>query len=122
MLSRSEFELACEAFARRHSSWSWVPAQRPGYGYLTRLTAHFMTPSILEEDQLFFDQPEEDDSATADAQPSRQPLSVQEYIVYSASFNVPAFYFTMYNTSVFLRNLFNSAHLTSRRWRAALPR
>jgi ubiquitin-like-conjugating enzyme ATG10 len=121
MLSRSEFELACEAFARRHSSWSWVPAQRPGYGYLTRSTVHFMTPSDLEEDQLIFDQPE-DDNATADAQPSRQASSVQEYIVYSASFNVPAFYFTMHNTSVFLQNLFNSAHLTPRRWRAALPR
>ena len=122
MLSRSEFESAGQAFAHRHSSWSWVPAQRPGYGYLTRSTAHFMTPSNSEEDQLIFDQPEEDDNATADAQPSRQALSVQEYIVYSASFNVPAFYFTMHNTSVFLQSLFNSAHLTPRRWRTALPR
>ncbi|KIM46264.1 hypothetical protein M413DRAFT_426701 [Hebeloma cylindrosporum] len=99
MLSRSEFELACEAFAHRHSCWSWVPAQRPGYGYLTRSTAHFTSLSSLEEDQFLFDQPEEEDNATADAQPSRQPLSVQEYIVYSASFNVPAFYFTMHNTN-----------------------
>jgi len=67
---------------------------------------HFMKPSKSEDDQLVFDPPEEEDNATADAQPSRQPLSVQEYIVYSASFNVPAFYFTMHNTSVFLRNLF----------------
>lgn len=60
-----------------------------------------MTPSNPTEDQLFFDEPEEEleDSATADAQSPRPPLSVQEYIVYSASFNVPAFYFTMHNTN-----------------------
>jgi hypothetical protein len=62
-----------------------------------------VTPSEFTEDQPFFDvlEEEHEDNATVDAQSSRPPLSVQEYITYSASFNVPAFYFTMHNTSLF---------------------
>ncbi|KAF9482472.1 hypothetical protein BDN70DRAFT_773858, partial [Pholiota conissans] len=42
---------------------------------------------------------EADDAATAPERPSSDVLVVQEYIVYSASFNVPAFYFTAHDTN-----------------------
>lgn len=103
MLSRDQFELACHIFAARHSHWSWVSGGRPGYGYLTRTRYHrWKTPfdsfSYVDSINLEEVEVEEDDQATA--QLSEPPsLIVHEYIVYSASFNVPSFYFTMQDSS-----------------------
>jgi ubiquitin-like-conjugating enzyme ATG10 len=41
---------------------------------------------------------EEEDVATVQASVP-PPLTVHEYIIYSASFNVPAFYFTVHDSS-----------------------
>ncbi|PPQ77264.1 hypothetical protein CVT25_010846 [Psilocybe cyanescens] len=102
MLSRSDFVLACRAFARRHPHWSWADGHRTGYGYLTRTSTHvFKIPqypsTMLElegEDEVGL---ETDDPASA--HPAPAPLTVQEFIVYSASFSVPAFYFTIHDTN-----------------------
>ena len=103
MLSRDRFELGCHTFARRHSQWSWIPGDRPGYGFLTR-TRHlqwkspFNPYSHVDSIDLEEVEVEEEDIATAQAS-ELPPLTIHEYIVYSASFNVPAFYFTMQDSS-----------------------
>jgi len=101
MLSRALFEPACKAFAHRHPQWTWVDGHHPGYGYLVRTTTHFFRKSSLEQswcetEELY----EEDDPATGKT--ASPALTVQEYIVYSASFSVPVFYFTIHDTSVLL--------------------
>lgn len=105
MLSRLQFESAAQAFACRHPCWNWVDGHRPGYGYLTRSTNHFLISStdgadsdwtLLQTDEV------EDDPAAAVAQALNDTLTVDEYIVFSASFSVPAFYFTVHDTSVFV--------------------
>jgi ubiquitin-like-conjugating enzyme ATG10 len=103
MLSRDQFELGCHTFASRHPQWSWVPGDRPGYGFLTR-TRHlrwklpFDPYSHVDSVDLEEVEVEEEDIATVQA--SELPsLTGHDYIVYSASFNVPAFYFTMQNSS-----------------------
>ena len=102
MFTRDQFEDACEAFARRHPQWSWVSGHRPGYGFLTRTTIHTCkAPLDLEADAFDLEEEVEvfeEDSAIADPSPL-STLNVKEYIAYSASFNVPAFYFTMHDRS-----------------------
>jgi len=99
MLSRAQFESACQAFARRHPQWTWVAGHRPGYGYLTRSTVHARKAPIDPEDEPALSDLEiqEDDPATA--QPVVSSLNVEEHIVYSASFTVPAFYFNIFDSS-----------------------
>ena len=102
MLSRSQFQAASGAFARRHQQWRCVEGCHPGYGYLTRTTSHrFTGPKFHFDDESVsgIDDIEAEDSATATSKISTT-LTVQEYIVYSASFNVPAFYFTAHTASV----------------------
>ena len=118
MLSRDQFELACHIFASRHSHWSWISGGRPGYGFLTRTRYHrwkipFDSFSHFDSINLEEVEVEEDDMATV--QLSESPsLTVHECIVYSASFNVPAFYFTMQNSStcpgliIIEKNIWNS--------------
>src|SRR5258705_368952 len=103
MLSRDEFQLGCYTFASLHPQWSWVPGDRPGYGFLTRTRylqwkSPFDPYSYVNSTDLD-EVEEEEDIATAQA--SELPsLTVHEYIVFSASFSVPAFYFTMQDSSV----------------------
>lgn len=102
MLSRSQFQAASGAFARRHQEWRYVEGHHPGYGYLTRTTSHCCNgPKFLFDDEALseIDDIEARDNATASTEISTT-LTVQEYIVYSASFNVPAFYFTAHTASV----------------------
>lgn len=102
MLSRSQFQAASGAFARRHQQWRCVEGRRPGYGYLTRTTSHHCNgPKIHFDDEYIsgIDDIEAEDIATANTEISTT-LTVQEYIVYSASFNVPAFYFIAHTASV----------------------
>ncbi|CAA7259688.1 unnamed protein product [Cyclocybe aegerita] len=94
MLSRKQFESAAQAFARRHPHWAWVPGHRPGYGYLSRTTSHFRKASPEVEDLASDVLDVENDPATAHS--ARPALNVQEHILYSASFNVPAFYFNIH--------------------------
>lgn len=107
MLSRTHFEDSSKAFARRHPQWSWTEGHHPGYGYLTRSTAHVYksshAPSFSPETETEDNMGSElvaDDIATAHSAPPA--LNVQEFIVYSAPFRVPAFYFTVHDTSVLI--------------------
>jgi hypothetical protein len=101
MLSRSQFELACKAFSQCHPCWFWCDNPREGYGYLTRTTTHARTSiSDLEDDTFVVDSLDIDDLATA--QPSPSNVAVEEYIVYAASFNVPAFYFAIHDSCSYI--------------------
>lgn len=101
MLSRPQFVVAASAFARCHPQWQYIDGHRPGYNYLTRTTTHFFkSPASPGYDDLEAEDVEAEDAATATAQLPPTMLTVQEHIVYSASFNVPAFYFTAHDTSV----------------------
>ena len=103
VLSRDEFELGCHIFASRHLQWSWIAGDRPGYGFLTR-TRYLRWKSPFDPyshvDSINLEEVEVEEEDIATVQTSELPsLTAQEYIVYSASFNVPAFYFTMQNSS-----------------------
>ena len=100
MFSRSQFEKACKAFSQCHPCWSWCDNPREGYGYLTRTTHIRNVASDLESDTFIVDNLDIDDLATA--QPSPSTVAVKEYIVYAASFNVPAFYFTLHDSSSYI--------------------
>ena len=66
-----------------------------------RATTHSRVAiSNLEGDIFTVDTLDIDDSATA--QPSPSIVSVNEYIVYAASFSVPAFYFTIHDSSSYI--------------------
>ena len=102
MLSRLQFEVAGKAFSQCHPCWSWCDNPRIGYGYLTRTATHTRTAvPDLEGDTFTVDNLDIDDLATA--QPSPSTVAVEEYIVYAASFNVPAFYFTIHDSSSYIR-------------------
>lgn len=98
MLTRPQFEQAAKVFAHRHPQWQWNSSTLPGYGYLDRTTSHFskVHVDIAESDLIEEDLEEERDVAAAI--PPQSCFTVQEYIVYSASFMVPAFYFTIHNS------------------------
>ncbi|KAF8913829.1 hypothetical protein CPB84DRAFT_1840622 [Gymnopilus junonius] len=102
MFTRSQFEATCKAFSRRHSEWTWVDGHTPGYGYLTRTTSHFYKAFNSHSRYLIHPastelENEEEDEATA--QPAQPILTAREFVVYSASFSVPAFYFTIHDTN-----------------------
>jgi len=111
MLSRDQFQLGCHTFASRHPQWSWIPGDRPGCGFLTR-TRYLWWKSpfdpyshVNSTDLEGVEEEEEEDIATAQA--SELPsLTVHEYIVFSASFSVPAFYFTMQYSSEYSIQLY----------------
>ena len=68
----------------------------PGFGYMARstvLTRHTLQQQALEDEDTSVDVP---DAATASV--DTEPLICQQYVVYSASFQVPSFYFTMHST------------------------
>ncbi|TFK43610.1 hypothetical protein BDQ12DRAFT_187372 [Crucibulum laeve] len=99
MLSRSQFEIAAKAFianhdSHSHSAWSWFDSARPGYGFMSRTTIH--TRPIPAHDLA--DEETEDD-ATVTIHPTHEQLTCKQYVVYSASFQVPAFYFTIHNSN-----------------------
>ena len=58
--------------------------------------------SGLEGDTFIVDDFGLDVDDLATAQPSPSTLVVIEYIVYAASFNVPAFYFTIHDSSSYI--------------------
>ena len=115
MFTRSKFDDACQAFQERHPQWAWVDGQRPGYGFLTRKTMHSRKPppDLTEAVEIADIDDEPDDPSTA--QPvSYSAVDVTEYIVYSASFSVPAFYFTIHGSSALsVERFLGSAHTKS---------
>lgn len=101
MFTRDEFELACQSFAVHHPLWSWTPGHRAGYGFLSRTCYHtHKIPVDLDTTLHDLDELDIEEEDPALAQPaSKSSLSVDEYIIYHASFNVPAFYFAIHDSS-----------------------
>ncbi|KAJ6599142.1 hypothetical protein DFH09DRAFT_26429 [Mycena vulgaris] len=90
---RSEFSAAAAAFIDAHpgTRWTWQEHPSfPGLGYMTRTALHTRraAETLAEEDV---------DDATAAA--PAETLTCMQYIVYSATFQVPAFYFTLHDAS-----------------------
>lgn len=100
MLTRDQFEVTCHSFTGCHPKWSWIRSDRPGYGFLTRTSHHEWKSPFDPHSYIDLEEVEIEEEDIATAQASELPsLTVHEYIVYSASFNVPAFYFTMQDSS-----------------------
>ncbi|KAF5393734.1 hypothetical protein D9757_000099 [Collybiopsis confluens] len=88
MLTRSRFDKACKLYTELNPEWIWN--EHPsvsGLGYLSRL-ATYLGKNIGIDDV-------ETDEATAPV--ARPVLTSQQFVVYSATFQVPCFYFTMYH-------------------------
>ncbi|KAF9006456.1 hypothetical protein BDQ17DRAFT_1351775 [Cyathus striatus] len=101
MLSRSQFDAACDGFLCKYehpssdlsvhciaslTGWSWV--EQFGYGFMTRSS----TVSQLLEDAF-------DEQTAPRVSPSlREYLTMNQHVVYSASFQVP--FFTLQYTIV----------------------
>ncbi|GLB33727.1 putative autophagocytosis associated protein, active-site domain [Lyophyllum shimeji] len=111
MLSRVEFEIACKAFiaagrpdspaAEAAKGWAWNEHPSvPNLGFLSRTVLHFRRSRSSSTDVLPTDVGteeslnEEDDAGTASAP---ETLVSRQYVVYSATFQVPAFYFTVHD-------------------------
>lgn len=76
----------------------------PGFGHLTRTTLHTRRlgspPLHASFDEILEDDEALNDEATADtSSPPPESLTCRQYIVYSATFQVPAFYFTIHDSS-----------------------
>lgn len=104
MFTRSTFEQTCKSFAHRHPHWLWVDGPREGYGYLTRSKSYTGSRKSVS-DPLIVDSliPETDvieleDPVTASRR--CEEVHVQQFIVFSASFSIPAFYFTVHDSSM----------------------
>jgi len=140
MLSRGQFEVACKEFiaadrpdspaAEASKGWSWNEHPSvPSLGFLARTVLHFrklqsnctdLLPTDVDTAESLT---EEDDAATAVAP---ETLVSSQYVVYSASFQVPAFYFTVHDskgtplalmdlvrTSLFHPSAFEQTEITS---------
>ncbi|KAJ7937126.1 hypothetical protein B0H13DRAFT_1944331, partial [Mycena leptocephala] len=95
MLLRSEFCAAADAFivSHRDKDWTWHD-HHSGYGYMAR-SCQYTRRDAAEDDDV--DVSDAGDDATA-ATPA-ETLTCKQYIVYSATFQVPAFYFTLHDAS-----------------------
>ncbi|OCB87508.1 hypothetical protein A7U60_g5413 [Sanghuangporus baumii] len=136
MLSRADFEKSCKAFLSKVASsddevfggWSWNEhAYLSRLGYLSRkrtARSYANTAGVGEEDEVLTGQ-SETDPATAATCEECDLLEVWQYIVYSATFQVPTFYFSVHtrsgspltldgilSSSLFRRNVFPDARKT----------
>ncbi|TFK55774.1 hypothetical protein OE88DRAFT_658144 [Heliocybe sulcata] len=114
-LTRSEFETASkalvddareggDALAQRHlREWSWVEhASVSGLGYLSRTVLLSRRPGCRSYELGFTDGldgeailEEEDGATLSDADPS-DTVVCRQYVVYSPTYQVPVFYFTIH--------------------------
>ncbi|KAJ7095305.1 hypothetical protein B0H15DRAFT_105008 [Mycena belliarum] len=91
---RSEFCAAADAFIAAHPTahWAWQEhPTAPGFGYMVR--------SALHARRAATEAPEDDNLDDATAAGPVETLNCMQYIVYSATFQVPAFYFTLHDAS-----------------------
>ncbi|KAJ2992003.1 hypothetical protein NUW54_g8041 [Trametes sanguinea] len=112
-LTRSQFEEACRRYVDAHSGeqchevktypsgWSWHEhSYVPGLGYLARtVRLPRTTPSEAEMvNSIGLDEiAEQEDNTTASA--AHEILTCRQYVVYSPTYAVPAFYFTLHDSS-----------------------
>jgi hypothetical protein len=104
-LSRAEYEYACVSFCEKQrrrdkddnllpirSGWKWNQHNLRGYGYLSRKRRLLTECEVPDSDG---DAPE--DEATLDSLGSPAAVVVQEFVVYSATYRVPAFCFLIHD-------------------------
>ncbi|KZT24440.1 hypothetical protein NEOLEDRAFT_1094113 [Neolentinus lepideus HHB14362 ss-1] len=117
-LSRSQFEIACKAsllehvrndrdeLAQRHlQGWTWVEhAFASGLGYLSRTVQLSHRQDTGCDDSGCVDEfdgqivlEEYDDAVLSDPRAS-DTLIARQYVVHSATYQVPVFYFTIHNS------------------------
>jgi hypothetical protein len=77
----------------------------PAFGYMSRSVIHTWRFQPLAIDELPLDGDlddgyHEDDAAALSMPVTHESLTAQQWIVYSTTFQVPAFYFTMHNSSL----------------------
>ncbi|RPD74451.1 hypothetical protein L226DRAFT_535329 [Lentinus tigrinus ALCF2SS1-7] len=113
MLTRFDFDQACKAYVDAHhnhrasgmkdypAGWIWTEHPYvPNLGYLSR-TVHFPRTSnqrIDAVEDVDTSQPSvENDDAVCHV--PGESLTCNQYVVYSATFGVPAFYFTLHDNS-----------------------
>ncbi|KAH8118444.1 hypothetical protein DFH11DRAFT_1502564 [Phellopilus nigrolimitatus] len=110
MITHDNFERACKSFIDKNAysddsifgGWRWNEHPNyPGLGYLARETiARSTLTAPLNIDAEFGVVNEEGDYAVASSpRDSCDLLEVWQYIVYSATFQVPTFYFSVHTTS-----------------------
>jgi len=91
-LSRPLFEAACKAFVQHRHDWVWVEdALSPGFGYMHR-TAPLQKPSVSCDPAESADDP-------AVAVPLPDHLTCHQSVVFSPTFQVPTFYFSVHDSS-----------------------
>ncbi|KAF8211191.1 hypothetical protein K438DRAFT_1663590 [Mycena galopus ATCC 62051] len=87
---RSEFSDTADAYIHSHPDKGWTWHDHPsGYGYMARSCQHTRR-SAVEPDA-------ETDGDDATAATPAETLTCKQYVVYSATFQVPAFYFTLHD-------------------------
>ncbi|KAH9938645.1 uncharacterized protein B0H18DRAFT_22127 [Fomitopsis serialis] len=116
-LSRDQFETACKAYIAEHgtrssknvctssvypSDWTWSEHQFvPALGYMSRsVPLSFKASEVLpfdKEDDCGHVPDECEDEATAPV--SRKALTCTQSVVYSPTYRVPAFYFTVHHSN-----------------------
>ncbi|KAF5331691.1 hypothetical protein D9611_007748 [Ephemerocybe angulata] len=112
MLTRSQFAAASRALVAKHESnppfstllrdWEWIDAFP--YGYLARSKRYIrnsLSQSSADSSQLGDDPglQDEEDSATAHTTSEAECVISQQFVVFSATFQVPAFYFTAHKAN-----------------------
>ncbi|KAG5716516.1 Ubiquitin-like-conjugating enzyme ATG10 [Termitomyces sp. T112] len=101
MLTRAEFDAACKIIVNHSplpalTGWSWT--EHPsllGFGFLSRTVHHFRRPQSSLTDQRHVIQ---EDEAEADIKDVPETLVSQQYVVYSPTFRVPTFYFSIHDS------------------------
>ncbi|KAJ3971269.1 hypothetical protein EV361DRAFT_912055 [Lentinula raphanica] len=111
MLTRPQFQLACKLLIKEYDSShpsmatnalrGWLWNEHPsvsGLGYLSRSSNHVSRGKELPEAIDLNDDYIEDDEAAAPICITSEVLVSQQYVVYSATFQVPCFYFNIYHS------------------------
>ncbi|KZT12721.1 uncharacterized protein LAESUDRAFT_668604 [Laetiporus sulphureus 93-53] len=115
-LTRLQFETACKAYIDKHNarthgdlslqavhpdSWTWHEhALAPHLGYMSRsvlISVNAEPRSSHEDDEGWLEAPETVDDVAVFSE--SDIVTARQSVVYSATFQVPAFYFTMHHSN-----------------------
>ncbi|KAF9469125.1 hypothetical protein BDZ94DRAFT_1317663 [Collybia nuda] len=117
MLTRPQFDAACTALISKYSNlkddspavhalqdWSWNEHRKiSGFGFMSRTVIYTRRSKTASTDDLCVDEFEEafpDDDDANLSTPSIPEISIlQQYVVLSATFCVPTFYFSLHDST-----------------------
>ncbi|KAF5370050.1 hypothetical protein D9758_001126 [Tetrapyrgos nigripes] len=111
MLTRPEFDDACKALIAKFVStpaslatssmkgWCWNEhSYVSGLGYMSRNAVYSRRLSSIDEGEIEQSGAPESDEATLSIANERGIFTCRQYVVFSATFQVPCFYFSIYNS------------------------